>query len=415
MGYYAIIDEVTEIEQNIVRQLEDRKNQLNDVWNEMNNYIQCLEDNGSGEVVGAIKGYIKEVHIEQISKRFVLLIDEMTEKITKYADGYREIEKNWKEGKIAQESLEEQQMIFKEVNLHLNEKMDEVEATLNGISDIMGRTVLGTAVIEAGFRMVSAKIEALKQTIGEYEESHKDSDFVTMEELMSTLVGMIGKYSSGSENITYEYESVMKISDEATELLKKLELENYQLEDTNIMIYDKKRQLIGMMPYYVMINGAVEGTFVDDGGITIGYGHHINEGEWLKADESDHILLAEYVPEDVTITGIEADRNSLPRSGIIPVEGAEMVPIEVIEELLEQDIQENCEAISAYLSEEEITLTQKEFDALVIYRYNRGHLSSKAMEYLKEGNRIKEDWEKIWTGGVNRKVKCQELFFGGNY
>lgn len=34
------------------------------------------------------------------------------------------------------------------------------------------------------------------------------------------------------------------------------------------------------------------------------------------------------------------------------------------------------------------------------------------MEYLNIGNRNKEDWKKIWTGGENRKNVCQELFFG---
>jgi hypothetical protein len=45
-------------------------------------------------------------------------------------------------------------------------------------------------------------------------------------------------------------------------------------------------------------------------------------------------------------------------------------------------------------------------------------LHSKAildMEYLIDGNRNKADWEKIWIGGQNRKDKCQNLFFGGDY
>lgn len=60
-------------------------------------------------------------------------------------------------------------------------------------------------------------------------------------------------------------------------------------------------------------------------------------------------------------------------------------------------------------------MTEKEFDALVIYRYNRGSLSNTAMNYLETGNRNKKDWEEVWTGGQNRKDKLQELFFGGNY
>ena len=65
MKYYVIMDELTEIEQRIVSQLEDWKSQLNDVCTEMENYVQCLEDNGSGELVEEIKRYIRDVHIEK--------------------------------------------------------------------------------------------------------------------------------------------------------------------------------------------------------------------------------------------------------------------------------------------------------------------------------------------------------------
>ena len=56
-------------------------------------------------------------------------------------------------------------------------------------------------------------------------------------------------------------------------------------------------------------------------------------------------------------------------------------------------------------------MCQNEFDALVIYRYNRGHLSDTVMRYLEEGNRNEEDWLAVWTGGDNRKEACQRLLF----
>lgn len=413
------MDEVTEAEHIIVKQLEDWKSQLNDVWNEMGNYIQCLEEDGSDVLVEAIKSYIKDVHIEQLSKQFLLVIEEMTEKIKAYTKGHCEIETNWKEGRIAQESLEEQQTALQEVSLDLIEETDKVEKTVNEVSDIIGQSMIPATLIEAGLRAVQARLEALKQVIGEYEEAHKESDFVTMEEQLNVLEEKVGKCCDEGEGIIKKYTSVREFSDEAVEMLKKLELEDYQLADTNVMIYDINNELIGMMPYYVMINGEVEGTFVDDGGITIGYGHHINVDEWANVNNEDHILIAQYIPEDVDITGIHADRDSLPRSGIIPVEGAEMVPIEVIEELLEQDIQIHSEEISGFINrndeesddtKERIILTQNEFDALVIYSYNRGSLSSKAKECLDEGRRIKEEWEKIWTGGENRKKYVRKYF-----
>jgi hypothetical protein len=169
------------------------------------------------------------------------------------------------------------------------------------------------------------------------------------------------------------------------------------------------------MPYYVMKNGSISGKFVDDGGITIGYGHHINAVEWKNPDDPDHKLLAPYVPSNVVITGITANRTTLPISGLIVVPSSTMVPISIINSQYEADVKLHSKAISDWLDKENIKVTQKEFDALVICRYNRGNLPENAMKYLIDGNRNKADWERIWTGGQNRKDKCQSLFFGGEY
>jgi hypothetical protein len=197
------------------------------------------------------------------------------------------------------------------------------------------------------------------------------------------------------------------------ELLKELELKEYQLLD--IEKRDSGGNLIGMMPYYVMKNGSISGKFVDDGGITIGYGHHINAVEWKNPDDPDHKLLAPYVPSNVVITGITANRTTLPISGLIVVPSSTMVPISIINSQYEADVKLHSKAISDWLDKENIKVTQKEFDALVICRYNRGNLPENAMKYLIDGNRNKADWERIWTGGQNRKDKCQSLFFGGEY
>ena len=108
-------------------------------------------------------------------------------------------------------------------------------------------------------------------------------------------------------------------------------------------------------------------------------------------------------------------RETLPQSGLIVVPQSTMVPIDIIEFQYDVDVKFHSKAISDWLIEKNIKVTQKEFDALVIYRYNRGNMSQSAMQYLETGNKKRDDWKKIWTGGQNRIDKCQELFFGGNY
>jgi len=209
------------------------------------------------------------------------------------------------------------------------------------------------------------------------------------------------------------FEGMILSKPDGWKLLKDLELKEYQLKD--IGKRNSNGSLIGMMPYYVMKNGEIAGTFVDDGGITIGYGHHINVKEWENSAEPDHKFLSSYVPANVKITGIKAKKETLPQSGLIVVPQSTMVPIDIIESQYDVDVKLHSKAISDWLIEKNIKVNQKEFDALVIYRYNRGNMSQSAMQYLETGNKKKDDWKKIWTGGQNRIDKCQELFFGGNY
>lgn len=165
-----------------------------------------------------------------------------------------------------------------------------------------------------------------------------------------------------------------------------------------------------MMPYYVMKNGEIAGTFVDDGGITIGYGHHINVKEWENSAEPDHKFLSSYVPANVKITGIKAKKETLPQSGLIVVPQSTMVPIDIIESQYDVDVKLHSKAISDWLIEKNIKVNQKEFDALVIYRYNRGNMSQSAMQYLETGNKKKDDWKKIWTEGRTELINVKNYF-----
>ena len=148
------------------------------------------------------------------------------------------------------------------------------------------------------------------------------------------------------------------------------------------------------------------------GGITIGYGHHINDEEWKLVDDEEHVLLSQYVPEEVIISGIVVNNSELTSSGNVLVDGANYVPIDEANQILAEDIIYHSNEVAYFLEENGIEVTQGQFDALVIYRFNRGRLSQTAIDYLREGNMSEEDWRAVWTGGEEREKLCQELFFG---
>ena len=217
-----------------------------------------------------------------------------------------------------------------------------------------------------------------------------------------------------AEGLLEYYDSLqegMSLSLERYNELRELELADYHLkgtsDDPGVGFYNEE-ELIGIMPYYVMVNADRVG-FEDDGGITFGIGHHISETEWLEESDREHELLSRYLPEDVEITGMEVD--SLPGCGLMIVPNSTAVPIEEVNRIFIEDIQEFSNTVADQLNERGIEVTQAEFDALVIYAYNRGRLSWKALDYLEAGNRVPEDWQHVWSGGDNRIEYCQNLFF----
>lgn len=204
------------------------------------------------------------------------------------------------------------------------------------------------------------------------------------------------------------------LSSEGIATLKSLELAEYQVRD--LCELDEADEITGIWPYYVMVRDEeLVGYHRDDGGITIGYGHNISYAEWLAEDEDslrEQALLMQYVPEDVKVTGILVEDSMLTSSGNVLVEGAECVPIEDANRILTEDIMENSREIAEYLEGEGIAVTQEQFDALVICRFNNGRLPQQARDNLRDGNMNPADWQNVWSGGERRANICQALFFG---
>ena len=229
---------------------------------------------------------------------------------------------------------------------------------------------------------------------------------------VDTVVEEIKDYYDSSQNCKM-------FSLDRIEQLKTLELAQYHLrtfdEDLNQYVgvgeYDNQGDLIGIYPYYVL-KESNSGTYIDDGGITIGFGHHINVDEWEDENNADHILLSQYVSEDVRITGIIVEQNDLLDCHTVIVENSSYITIDEANQILADDIIKHSTVIANYLEEKDIVITQEQFDALVIYRFNKGSLSEIAKTYLLNENMDKDDWREVWTGGEIREEACQNIFFG---
>lgn len=282
-------------------------------------------------------------------------------------------------------------------------------AVLSGIGvDKMGQPLINSEAEYLMYAECYRKIES-----GEYENSYMAA---RLARLNISVTGAPIIHSAAEAIMFNDYLNRLRqrkasgfmLSMEGVEILRELELADWQLEDVGE--YDENGNLIGIWPYYVMVNNG-NGTHSSDGGVTIGVGHYVSATEWADETELDHQLLAQYVPEGFVVEKITVNNGDLLPKGGYLVEGADMVPIDVVDQIFYSDIQENCEVIADFLEEKNITVTQNEFDALVIYRFNIGSLSRDAQDYLEEGNRNPDDWYNVWP--ANRRDICQNLFFGG--
>lgn len=228
----------------------------------------------------------------------------------------------------------------------------------------------------------------LSQYIGSlYATSHWST--VDLPKILATINELLARRGSGDFTYTINGE-VYTISEEEIQILKDAEQGSYGLDYMGYGVYNDQGELIGILPHYV-----------NDGGVTLGYGHYISPGE-CAADQSEAALIAQYVGENTP----------LDVSGYGAVPGAEMVPIDVCNELLYNDVQEHLTPIVNFLNEENIQVTENELWALVLYRYNCGHLSNDIMELLREGNRDEAAWSVAWGGASgDRQELCQSVFF----
>lgn len=180
--------------------------------------------------------------------------------------------------------------------------------------------------------------------------------------------------------IMQESNSIDHLSSKGLELLLK-----YETPYDRYFIKDENGRKIGIKPYDAQ-----------DGGITVGFGHHITM----------HAFLTDSKAYDL------ATRN---------------ISIAEAESLLANDAIEFENKVKAMMKRHNIYLTQNEFDALTIQTYNFGNVNH-YLQLLKDGNRDYNDWMAVtvermepnrktpnYVGLMNRRYQELDLFFYGDY
>ncbi|WP_313585055.1 hypothetical protein [Lacrimispora sp.] len=163
----------------------------------------------------------------------------------------------------------------------------------------------------------------------------------------------------------------MKVSTLGKNLLKEIELpKSYTWLKSDEDIY----------PYYV-----------GDRGIIIGYGHYIGYNE--LSDKSEIALLKEFGLADAAL---DISHAKLPY--IVP--GSKAISITRINEILNDDVKIHEDALNKYFSEYSISVSQQEFEALVIYRFLNNQLGGTIVSLLESNNQNNDDWYSAIVGGT---------------
>lgn len=189
-----------------------------------------------------------------------------------------------------------------------------------------------------------------------------------------TIPMIDGNNGSGNQGTGNSKPGENTFSRQGLELLADLELPDDGIYK-KYYFYDKNGKKIGIKPY-----------LVGDGGITIGYGHYtafdnVAGLNWLKNKYGI----------DKNMTQAQLDKI--------------MIPIEDCLNILNNDVSSNATAINNFLKDNKIGLKQNEFDALVINRYNKGHLTQPILDALKSGSRDRKVWENAFYAGLDPKSK----------
>ncbi|TCK93197.1 RHS repeat-associated protein [Natranaerovirga hydrolytica] len=214
-----------------------------------------------------------------------------------------------------------------------------------------------------------------------------------------------------NEAIVVEGTDYFVLSDEGIKMLMHIELP-YNSYNERMFKKDTNGNVIGIFPYDVF-----------DNGITFGYGHHASYREVMIAKDPFEInLVKKYDVYDKLHN--DGNPNNNRARPLMNEEGSNWMSLEEAEDLLERDVQIFGKNINTFISENNISIKQHEFDALVIYTFLRGSMSDNVENLLIDGNRNTGQWSKAFGisgdpsfggGWANRTEKTLDLFINDNY
>lgn len=232
--------------------------------------------------------------------------------------------------------------------------------------------------------------------------------------------------------IPYNIESIMNnaqkayikepklTSDKGIKFIAERELSEGTIKAQNLGEYDALNNLIGIYPHYVFKVDEINSTnntivYVSDEGITLGYGHWISE-KLYNDDYFEKNLIDTYAPNSLFIP------TYIPKKGqTYKVPNSKFVPLSICEDLLKLYIRK-CEiSLTIFLTQNQIELTQNQYDSLISFSYNYGHNCWYTLTELpnflinNKDNYKPEEVRKIFAIYVNEKRREieAELFING--
>jgi len=111
---------------------------------------------------------------------------------------------------------------------------------------------------------------------------------------------------------------------------------------------------------------AKTGGFESDGGISIGYGHWISEGEYIS-DPDEKSLIDTYAP------GASLIPSYIPSNGVTyAVPGTSYVPIDIVLNLKRNDVVEYEEKLNEFITTNNLSFEQNQYDMLISLSYQYG-------------------------------------------
>lgn len=89
------------------------------------------------------------------------------------------------------------------------------------------------------------------------------------------------------------------------------------------------------------------------------------------------------------------------------------VPIEELEEIFEQDVEDMTENMLKNFNDRTLCLTIQQLDALILYRFQTGTLGS-TITTLVESRAPKSEWDKVITNASTERRKAVKTLYWGD-